>query len=393
MGGVVAGMELILKNPPSWLAKKARVGLLCNSASVDRRLRLSVERMVGEFPGALKVLLSPQHGFWAEKQDNMILSSHEISTRWGVPLYSLYGETLRPTGEMLSQLDVLVVDLQEVGCRVYTYIYTMLGCMEECARWGVKLVVADRPNPIGGEEVEGNILKPQMKSLVGAHPLPMRHGLTMGELALLFKGSMKLDLDLEVWPVQGWRRDLYFDQTQLPWVMPSPNLPTLDSCLVYPGQVLLEGTNLSEGRGTTRPFEIFGAPFIDPFLLEEKLHKVGIPGVLLRPLYFEPTHGKWKGERCGGLQLHVVERASYRPYITTLWILHEVLMEWGEHLEWRPPPYEFEEERWPIDLLLGDPEVRSALERGSTPEEIQSSWMGELEEWMERREEYLLYRG
>lgn len=388
----MTGMEFILENPPPWLSRKARVGLLCNSASVDGRLRLSVERILSQFPGALRAVFGPQHGFWAEKQDNMVLSAHEFSTRWGVPLYSLYGKELRPTEEMLQGLDVLMVDLQEVGCRVYTYISTMLACMEECARLGVKLAVADRPNPIGGKEVEGNLLKPEMRSLVGAHQIPMRHGMTMGELALLFKESLSLNLDLEVWPMKGWKRELFFDETGLPWVMPSPNLPTLDSCLVYPGQVLLEGTNLSEGRGTTRPFEIFGAPFVDPFLLKERLDAVGLQGVILRPLYFEPTHGKWKGKRCGGLQLHVVDRSSYKPYGTTLWILHEVMMIWGEKFQWRKPPYEFEKHRWPIDLLLGNKDLRLALERGAGPEELEEAWMPELEEWMERRDQYLLYR-
>jgi uncharacterized protein YbbC (DUF1343 family) len=219
----------------------------------------------------------------------------------------------------------------------------------------------------------------------------MRHGMTLGELAVLLRSDRRLDVELEVIPMEGWRRGMSFQETRLPWVLPSPNLPTPDSCWVYPGQVLLEGTNLSEGRGTTRPFEIFGAPFLDPFRLGDRLDVLGLPGVRFRPLFFEPTFHKWHGRRCGGLQIHVMDPASYRPYVTTLWILHQIREEWGEELAWRPPPYEFETERLPVDLLLGDRSVRAGLEHGVPPDELEAKWKPPLEAWMERREAVLVY--
>lgn len=391
MTEVIGGMEVLIEEPPAWLKKGARVGVVANHASVDRNLLPAVEGFSRRFPGALRALFGPQHGFWGEKQDNMVLSQDEITSPWGVPIYSLYSHRLKPARELLEGIDVLIVDLQDVGCRVYTYATTLLGCLKECSLCGVKVVVTDRPNPIGGISVEGNLLRPEMCSFVGPHALPIRHGLTLGELASLFATELSIPVELEIVPMKGWKRKMFFDETGLPWVMPSPNLPTLDSCLVYPGQVLLEGTNLSEGRGTTRPFEIFGAPFVDPFHLRDMLNKRELPGVIFRPLYFEPTHNKWKGQRCGGLQLYITDRGSYKPYVTTLWILHEIASEWGDHLAWRDQPYEFETTRLAIDLLTGDPEIRKGIEGGKSPDELEEGWNRELALWLERRSRYLVY--
>lgn len=391
MGRVILGIERILEDPPAWLRRRASVGLLVHPASVDADLNHTVERFMERYRGVVRALFGPQHGLWGEKQDNMVISPHERHTPWGVPAYSLYGETLRPTDEMLAGVEVFLVDLQDVGCRVYTYASTLLGCMEACASLGIKVVVADRPNPLGGEEVEGNLLRPSMESFVGAHPLPMRHGLTLGELARVFQSERGLDVDLEVVPMKGWRRAFTFPRTELPWVPPSPNMPLVETCQVYPGQVLLEGTNLSEGRGTTRPFEIFGAPFIDPFLLKWRLERRHLPGVRFRPLYFEPTFQKWRRRRCGGLQIHVMDPHSFRPYRTTLWILHEIRSQWGDRLQWNDPPYEFETKRRPFDLLTGDPRIREGIERGDTPEELEELWGPELERWRDRREDALIY--
>ncbi len=384
-------MERLLTEPPHWLKPGARVGLLVHPASVDAHLRLTVERFQEAYPGRLKALFGPQHGLWGEKQDNMVASGHEARTPWGVPGYSLYGEVLAPTEEMLSGIHVLVVDLQDVGCRVYTYLATLLGCLEACSRCRVRLVVADRPNPIGGVDVEGNLLRPDMRSFVGPHPIPMRHGMSLGELALLLRKERGLEVELELIPMKGWTRDLSFRETGLPWVPPSPNIPIPETCCVYPGQVLLEGTNLSEGRGTTRPFELLGAPFIEPFVLRDRLHGLGLPGVLFRALYFEPTFNKWQGARCGGVQLHVVEPDGFRPYITSLWILHEIRRLWGDQLQWREPPYEFERTRLPMDLLLGDSQVRRGLEEGESPDLLEAAWTPGLEVWRERRSDYLVY--
>ncbi len=391
MGRVFTGIERLLGQSPRWLKKGARVGLLVHPASVVCDLKHSAEAFVEAFPGSLKRLFGPQHGLWGEKQDNMVFSAHEAQTPWKVPAYSLYGNHLAPTQEMLQGLDVFIVDLQDVGCRVYTYGATLLGCLKACAEKGLKVLVLDRPNPIGGRRVEGNVLDTAMISFVGPHPIPMRHGLTLGELARLFVDQLGLQVDLEVVPMEGWRRHMYFDETGLPWVLPSPNLPTLHSCVVYPGQVLLEGTNLSEGRGTTRPFEIFGAPFIEPFSLKKRLDELQLPGVGFRALYFEPTHGKWAGKRCGGIQIYVLDRNNFRPYLTSLWIIYLVRALFNEALSWKQPPYEFETHRLPLDLLTGDPGIRQGLEQGLSPEELQARWDPQLEEWLNRRERYLVY--
>lgn len=391
MPRVVPGIEQILNEPPSWFRRGTRVGMLAHPASVDLRLRPFVERFQETYPGVLKAIFGPQHGLWGEKQDNMVASPHEGMTRWGVPAFSLYGEVLELTQEMLSGIDVLLVDLQDVGCRVYTYGATLLRCLEACALQGVRVVVADRPNPIGGRDVEGNLLKESMASFVGPHPIPMRHGLTLGELSSLMRAERDLDVELEVIPMIGWRRSLFFQETGLPWVPPSPNIPIPETCWVYPGQVLLEGTNLSEGRGTTRPFEIFGAPFIDPFVLRDRLERLGFLGVCFRALYFEPTFHKWQGQRCGGLQIHVTDPTTFRPYLVTLWILHEIRSAWADELEWTEPPYEYETQRLPLDLLLGDSDVRRELERGTPPDELEAGWGPALDAWKDRREAYLVY--
>ena len=391
MQKVTLGIERLIEDPKLRPSKGTRVGLLVHPASVDSGLRHTVEGLKGVLGGDLKALFGPQHGLWGEKQDNMIESGHEGATFWGIPAYSLYGDVRRPTEAMLSEIDVLIADLQDVGCRVYTFASTMLACMEACAEAGVKVVAADRPNPIGGKAVEGNLLDPGMESFVGPHPIPMRHGMTMGELTRLMKDERKLDLDLEVVTMEGWRRDRLFNETGLPWVLPSPNMPTVETALVYPGQVLLEGTNLSEGRGATRPFEIFGAPFIDPYHLKDRLARTLPSGAVFRPLYFEPTFQKWAGVRCGGLQIHVTDPELYLPYRTTLRILYEILQEWGDRMEWSPPPYEYETERMPIDLLIGDTTIRTALENGADPDELEASWMPELASWTDRREAYLAY--
>lgn len=391
MTTVRPGIESLLSDPAKWLKKGARVGLLVHPASVDTNLRPTVERFQEACPGNLKVLFGPQHGLWGEKQDDMIESPHERLTPWGLPAYSLYGDVRAPTEEMLEGIDVLLIDLQDVGCRVYTYLATLLGCLEACSQCGVQVLLADRPNPIGGTTIEGNLLLPDLASFVGPHPVPMRHGMTLGELARLMCEERSLDVDLEIIPMTGWRRGFPFHDRTLPWVPPSPNMPVHETAVVYPGQVLLEGTNLSEGRGTTRPFEVFGAPFIDPFYLQKRLEKRDLPGVRFRVLYFEPTFHKWVQQRCGGLQIHVMDFETFRPYVTTLWILHEVLQEWRDQLVWRAPPYEYELRRLPLDLLIGDPAVRKRLEDGVSPDKIESLWIPALDAWRERREAYLVY--
>jgi uncharacterized protein YbbC (DUF1343 family) len=358
---------------------------------VDPQFRSARELIYQRFPGQLKVLFSPQHGLLGEKQDNMIASADFVDPQLQLPVVSLYGPRLAPPPDALELLDVLLVDLQDVGARVYTFAATVAKVMETAATTGVKVAVLDRPNPISGAQVEGNLLKPQWASLVGPYPLPMRHGFTLGELAYYYNVTQNLQCDLEVIRARGWRREDYFDLTGLPWVLPSPNLPVLEGAVVYPGQVLLEGANLSEGRGTTRPFELFGAPFLEPGRIKDLLKDTLLPGVILREVCFEPTFHKWSGQVCKGFQLHVTHRRAFKPYYTTLALLWAIRQLYPEQFAWREPPYEYETERLPIDLLTGDAAIREGIDQGTRPAELEAAWQEELAGFMEARRGFLLY--
>lgn len=390
MTQVVSGLEVFADNPPSW-AKGARLGLLSHPASIAANLETARDLIARRFPGQLQILFSPQHGLLGEKQDNMIASADFVDPRLQLPIVSLYGPRMAPPPEALGMVDVILVDLQDVGTRVYTFAATVAKVMEAAAGAGVKVAVLDRPNPIGGEQVEGNLLQPEWASFVGPYPLPMRHGLSLGELARYYNATQKIGCDLEVVPARGWRRADYFEATGLPWVLPSPNLPTLESAVVYPGQVLLEGTNLSEGRGTTRPFELFGAPFLDPDRIKARLAEIALPGVVLREAFFEPTFHKWAGELCQGFQLHVTDRRSFRPYFTTLALLGVIRELYPHDFSWRQPPYEYETERLPIDLLTGDKAIREGLDKGMPVPDLEAGWQKELGEFLEVRREFFLY--
>ena len=390
MPNVLTGLEQLITAPPRGL-KGRRLGLLCNAASVDGHLIHARQRISACFKGQLRALYSPQHGFGTEKQDNMIESGHGRDALLDIPIYSLYSETRIPTKEMLDGIDVLLVDLQDVGTRVYTFVYTVSYCMEAARAHGKKIMILDRPNPVGGELVEGNCLKPAWTSFVGRYPIPMRHGLTIGEWALLVNTEYGIGCDLEVIRLKGWQRRMLFQDTGLPWVAPSPNLPTPTSALVYPGQVIWEGTNISEGRGTTQPFELFGAPFIDPETVFQALGKKHPPGAFLRPVAFEPTSNKWQGEICRGFQLHVTDPDHYRPYATSLALLQAIMKSHPHEFQWKQPPYEYDFERLPIDLILGDQELRIQLS-GMTPvDEIGTSWESALSDYRNVRQAYLCY--
>lgn len=333
----------------------ARIGALLHPASVSSRLEHSsriLERHNGEL-FQLAAFFGPQHGFLGQTQDNMIEWQNYEHPRLGIPVYSLYGEHREPIPEMLGGLDALVVDLQDVGARYYTFIWTMYLCLRACQKHGVDVVVLDRPNPINGVTTEGPVLDPNYKSFVGMHPIPVRHGRTIGELATQFRDEAFPECRLWILPMKDWARAMWFDQTGLPWVMPSPNMPTLDTAAVYAGMCLLEGTNISEGRGTTRPFEIFGAPFIDGEKLCRELNDPGLPGVFFRENYFQPTFHKFAGELCGGAQLHVTDRNSFRPFQTAVEIIKHIRAMYGDRFQWKQPPYEYEREKLPIEVLLG----------------------------------------
>lgn len=373
-----------------------RVGLLMHPASVTAALRSARDVLREKCGSRLAALFGPQHGIAGEKQDNMVESSHGENAELGIPVYSLYSETRSPTPEMLAGLDVLVVDLQDVGTRVYTFEWTTALALEACARVGVKVVILDRPNPLGGLQVEGNLIRKGMESFVGLYPVPMRHGLTLGEMALFVNGRLKAGLkrvaaDLTVVPAQGWKRGMSFADTGLPWVLPSPNMPSPATALVYPGQVLLEGTNLSEGRGTSRPFEIWGAPWLDTRKLLKRFTRRGLKGMVLREHSFEPMFHKYAGQLCRGFQIHVTSRRLYRPYLTSLAIIQDVLATHGKHFQWSRKPYEYVKDRLPIDVITGDPAVRRAVERGKSLDELEESWASELRAWRREARPHLLY--
>ena len=389
---VRTGLENFVESPPKWISG-LRIGLLSNPASVDRRFRHARDLIHSRFPGKLNALYSPQHGFFAEKQDNMIESNHGVDPVLGIPLFSLYGETRIPTKEMLDPIDILVIDLQDAGTRVYTFIYTMSLCLEAARAFGKKILLLDRPNPINGVMVEGNGLSSECTSFVGRYPIPMRHGLTIGELSLLFNTHCGIGCDLDVIPMTGWRRHMYFQDTGLPWVAPSPNLPTPVSAMVYPGQVLWEGTNVSEGRGTTQPFEMFGAPFVDTGKILSALGGNRLPGVILREHAFEPTFNKWKGTLCRGFQIHITHPFEYHPYITSLKLLQAIRLHHKDSFEWKRPPYEYEHERLPMDLIIGSSEIRRHLENFDGVDEIEASWKEGLEAFVEVSREFHLYGG
>ncbi len=384
------GVEQLALSPPVEFRGR-RLALLCNQASTDRSFRHSRDLVMQLFPGQLTCLFSPQHGFFSEKQDNMVESDHTRDPATGMPVFSLYAEQRRPDPAVFESFDILLVDLVDVGTRVYTFAWTIVYCLQVAAETGRKVVVLDRPNPLGGDSLEGNLLKDEWSSFVGLYGLPMRHGLTLGELALLCNRELQIGADLEVIRMAGWRRRMFFSETGFPWVFPSPNMPSPATALVYPGQVVWEGTNVSEGRGTTLPFELVGAPFVRHGEVQDFLARTSLPGCVMRPLMFEPTSGKWAGRPCRGFQVHVTDRTIFRPYRTSLALLQALLTLYPDEFAYKDPPYEYEFERLPMDLILGDRQVRLALEEGVDILELERSWRQELAGFEDLRRSVLLY--
>lgn len=368
-----------------------RVGLVCHPASVDCHLAHAAD-LLASAPGVtLAALFGPEHGLHGQAQDLIAVDDPNAS---GVRGYSLYGDSfasLTPTADQLRGLDALVIDLQDVGSRYYTFQATMLYCLRAAADHGLSVVVLDRPNPLGGVEVEGPALRPGFDSFVGAWPIAVRHGLTVGELAKLYRAELNLSLNLEVVPCDGLRRGMFFEETGLPWVLPSPNMPTVDTAVVYPGQCLIEGTNLSEGRGTTRPFELCGAPWIDPRALVKKLERDELAGVTFRPTWFRPTFQKFAGVDCGGVQMHVTDRAAFRPVRAGLALLAALREASGPHFRWRTEVYEFVDDKPAIDLLFGSARERLGLDAGATAGELATAWEPEEAAFRARRQKALLY--
>lgn len=386
---VKLGIEKVLENPET--LHKQKIGLICNQASVNHSFRHAADLFFENSDINLRSLFGPQHGIRGDVQDNMIETPHTVDKKTNLPVYSLYSETREPTEEMLENLDGLVFDLQDVGGRVYTFIYTMANAMKACAEFGKKMYVCDRPNPINGVGVEGNCLEKEFASFVGQYPIPMRHGLTVGELAQIFNGEFGIGCDLEVIKMDGWRRELFYDETDAPWVLPSPNMPTVETTVVFPATVYLEGTQISEGRGTTRPFEIIGAPYVEADEFAETLTALDLPGIVFRPINFLPTFQKHSGEVCGGVFLHVVDRVIFEPVITGIAIVKTLYDLYADDFRWKVPPYEYVFDLNPFDVISGTDKIRNFIENGVNLDQIKLYWEQDVKQFQALREKYLLY--
>jgi uncharacterized protein YbbC (DUF1343 family) len=384
---VVLGSSVLFERE---LLRGRTVGLVCNPASIDTAFRHVTDAAEA---GGVRVgaIFGPQHGFRSDVQENMIESGHGADDRRRVPIYSLYSETREPTATMLAGLEALVIDLQDVGTRIYTYIYTMANCLMAAQRHGLPVVVCDRPNPLGGLAVEGPMLDTGFESFVGQFPIPMRHGMTIGELARLFNDHFGIGAKLEVVAMKGWARAAFHDETGLPWVLPSPNLPTVESAIVYPGTVLFEGTNISEGRGTTKPFELVGAPWVEPEPFAAGLNARRLPGVHFRPALIEPTFHKHAKVSCGGCQIHVTDRRAFQPVRTGVALIEAFRAASPGAFAWREPPYEYEYQRPPIDILYGSARLREGLASGVAADEILGADRSAVQTFSSLRERFLLY--
>ncbi|HEV8586220.1 MAG TPA: DUF1343 domain-containing protein [Methylomirabilota bacterium] len=390
MPAVLTGLDVLLRDRLSSLRGRA-IGVLSHQASVNRRLEHAAALLADARGVRVTRLFAPEHGIWGAPQDHArIADERDPVTR--LPVISLYGATREPTPAMLAGLDTLIVDLQDIGSRYYTFQWTLALAMRACARAGVEVVVLDRPNPLGGAIVEGNLPDPAFASFVGLYPLPARPGLTMGEIARWLAREHALAPRFTVVPMRGWRRAMLWEDTGVPWVPPSPNMPTPDTARVYPGGCLIEGTNLSEGRGTTRPFEWVGAPYLDAHDYAKALTALRLPGVAFRPARFTPTFHKWAGRLCGGVQVHVTDRARFKPFLSGLALIGTARRLAPRRFAWKRPPYEFERRRLPIDILLGTDGIRPALESGRGLNAIERTWAADLAGWRRRRERVLIYR-
>lgn len=388
------GLDVLLEQRWKPLRGKA-VSFVCHQASIASdcgHLLEHVKKAVSEGIFSLQAVFGPQHGLWGHTQDNMIEWEGKADPRWGAPVYSLYGEHREPTDEMLRESELLVFDLFEVGARYYTFLWTLALCLKACERLGLPMLLLDRPNPIGGVQVEGPVLDPQFASFVGMYPLPVRHGMTIGEVGRYLAGTFFPEVRLEVVQLESWDRTMYFEQTGIPWAMPSPNMPSPETAEVYPGGCLLEATNISEGRGTTRPFETFGAAFLDGWTLCDQLNGLGLAGVHFRPIQFQPTFHKFAGQICEGAFVHVTDRLTFKPFLTYVSGLQEIRRLVPDQFAWKQPPYEYEFEKLPIDILAGNAWVREAIENLSPLKEIDERCEAEADVFEMVRKRHLLYR-
>lgn len=387
---VTLGLEKLLGEHLLSL-RGARVGLICNQSSVDHQLRHAADLLNEQGEVKLTALFGPQHGIRGDVQDNMVETAHAVDRATGIPIYSLYSETREPTEEMLSQVDALVFDMQDVGCRIYTFIYTLANCMRAAKKFGKRVLVCDRPNPINGVSIAGTVLEPEYVSFVGQYPLPTRHGMTVCELALMFNQKFGIECELEVVKMEGWSREQWLDQTDAPWVIPSPNMPRLLTATVFPGTVHLEGTQMSEGRGTTLPFELIGAPYIEAAAFARHLNGIGLEGVYFRACGFQPTFQKHARQTCGGVQIHMTNREAFEPVIIGVAAVKAAHDLYTEHFKWKEPPYEYVFDKNPFDVIAGTDKLRASIERVESLESIERGWHTALAAFKGEREPFLLY--
>lgn len=367
--------------------KDAKIGFVTNHTGLTSNLDSLIDKFLDKGL-QIKALFGPEHGIRGEAAAGEKVSSGS-DPKTGIKIYSLYGDTRRPTEEMLRGLDALIFDIQDVGARFYTFMWTMANCLEAAADHKVPFFVLDRPNPVGGMAVEGPVLDTAFKSFIGYYPVPIRHGFTVGEMARFVAEAYKKNPgNLSVVPMEGWKREMWFDETGLQWVMPSPGMPTLDTAVVYTCSCLFEGTNVSEGRGTTKPFEIFGAPWMDLDRVAAEANDMNLPGIRFRPLYFEPTFSKYKGERCGGAQIHTLDRDCFEPVKTGLSLVHKIMKLYPDDFAFREPG---STGKAFFDLLMGSDKPRQMLMKSANLSEIICEWESDLSRFFSNRGEYLLY--
>ena len=378
---VLTGLEALLDNFPSELSGR-RIGILCHAPSITRKFEHITEIFYHSSDCRLTAIFGPQHGIHGQTQDNMIEWQSERHPVYNIPIFSLYGEQRKPTARMLEEIDVLLIDLQDVGTRIYTYIWTVKLCMEACSEAGIPVWILDRPNPAACLPFDGPVLKKEFFTFVGGASIPLCHRMTIGEMALWLREKYYPRLMLNIVWMKNWKRTLQYNETGLPWVLPSPNMPTFQTTLVYPGTVLIEALNLSEGRGTTLPFELFGAPFINSEKLKKNLDLRNLKGCAFRIHNFIPTFHKFAGELCNGLQLHVTDIRLFKPVATALELFDAIIETSPESsLIFNPPPYEYENHLMPFDILSGDSGMRECLvNRKDLSVEIER-WRSETEEF------------
>lgn len=395
MKKITTGLDSLLSDTSKQKLITGNIAYLCHAASVNSNLEIGIIGLSKIFKNRLKKIFGPQHGLVGDVQDNMVETDHFTHSFFNLPVYSLYSETRIPTDKMLEGIDTFIIDLQDVGTRVYTYIATMTYTLKRCAALGIKVVILDRPNPVGGLIIEGNILEDEYRSFVGPLKIPQRHAMTMGEVAKFAVLENKLEIALEIIPMLGWERNMFFEDTNIAWINPSPNLSTKDSAIVFVGSVLFEGTNISEGRGTTRALEYIGHPKLDNYNLWKKLEdifeKENLLGFILRPISFLPTFQKHQGEVCNGFQIHVTDKELFRPWIVTQVICRELYHELGSDFQWNKKAYEYEDKKLSIDLINGSQDIRLWIEENKDVQSLKKIESKNYDRFLDQRSQSLIY--